>query len=59
MWISKHLRLSQAHSELETLIVERTAELQKLSQRLLKVQDDERRKSRATCTTAPVRHWLR
>lgn len=44
MWISKHLRLSQAHSELETLIVERTAELQKLSQRLLRVQDDERRK---------------
>jgi two-component system NarL family sensor kinase len=45
MWIlSKHLRLSQAHSELETLIMERTAELQKLSQRLLKVQDEERRK---------------
>src|ERR1035438_4175678 len=44
MWISKHLRLSLADSQLETLIVERTAELQKLSQRLLKVQDDERRK---------------
>jgi signal transduction histidine kinase len=44
MWISKHLRLSRAHSELETLILERTAELQKLSQRLLKVQDEERRK---------------
>src|ERR1035438_1049557 len=44
MWISKHLRLSHAHSELETLILERTAELQKLSQRLLKVQDEERRK---------------
>jgi two-component system NarL family sensor kinase len=45
MWIlSKHLRLSQAHSELETLIMERTAELQKLSQRLMKVQDEERRK---------------
>jgi signal transduction histidine kinase len=44
MWISKHLRLSHAQSELETLILERTAELKKLSQRLLKVQDDERRK---------------
>ena len=44
MWISKHLRLSHAQSELETLILERTAELGKLSQRLLKVQDDERRK---------------
>jgi hypothetical protein len=28
MWIlSKHLKLSHAHSELETLILERTAEL--------------------------------
>jgi signal transduction histidine kinase len=44
MWISKHLRLSHAHSELEALILERTAELQRLSQRLLKVQDEERRK---------------
>jgi two-component system NarL family sensor kinase len=45
MWnISKHLKLSQAHSELETLILQRTAELQKLSQRLLNVQDEERRK---------------
>ena len=44
MWISKHLRLSHAHSELETLILERTAELQRLSQKLLKVQDEERRK---------------
>jgi two-component system, NarL family, sensor kinase len=33
-----------AHSELELLISERTAELQALSQRLLRVQDDERRK---------------
>ena len=44
MWIAKHLRLSRAYSELETLTAERTAELQKLTQRLLKVQDDERRK---------------
>jgi signal transduction histidine kinase len=45
MWIlSKHVKWSQSHSELETLILERTAELQRLSQRLLKVQDEERRK---------------
>src|SRR6202035_2123078 len=44
MWIAKHLRLSHAYSELETLTAERAAELQKLTQRLLKVQDDERRK---------------
>jgi len=45
MWILfKRLKQSHAHSELETLILERTAELQKLSQRLLKVQDEERRK---------------
>jgi len=44
MWIAKHLRLSHAYSELETLAAERTAELQKLTQRLLKVQDDERRR---------------
>jgi two-component system NarL family sensor kinase len=44
MWIAKHLRLSHAYSELEALAAERTAELQKLTQRLLKVQDDERRK---------------
>lgn len=46
MWIlSKHSRqLALAHSELESLILERNAELQMLSQRLMKVQDDERRK---------------
>jgi two-component system, NarL family, sensor kinase len=45
MWtLSKHLKLSHAHSELETLILERTEELQRLSQRLLMVQDEERRK---------------
>ena len=46
MWIlSKHSKqLALAHSELELLISERTAELQALSQRLLRVQDDERRK---------------
>jgi signal transduction histidine kinase len=40
----KHLRLSRAYSEIERLSTERTAELGKLSQRLLKVQDEERRK---------------
>ena len=44
MWIAKHLRLSHSYSELETLTAERTAELQILTQRLLKVQDEERRK---------------
>jgi two-component system NarL family sensor kinase len=44
MWISRHLKLSQSHSELEALVLERTEELQRLSQRLLKVQDEERRK---------------
>ena len=44
MWIAKHLRLWHAYSKLETLTAERTAELQKLSQRLLRVQDEERRK---------------
>ncbi len=44
MWIAKHLKLAHAYSELEALTAERTAELQKLTQRLLKVQDDERRK---------------
>ena len=46
MWIlskqSKQLALS--HAQLESIILERTAELQILSQRLLKVQDDEKRK---------------
>src|ERR1700688_4113809 len=46
MWIrskqSKQLALE--HQELELLVAARTAELQKLSQRLLKVQDEERRK---------------
>lgn len=46
MWVrskqSKQLALE--HQELESLVVARTAELQKLSQRLLKVQDEERRR---------------
>jgi two-component system NarL family sensor kinase len=45
MWIlSKQRQMALAHAELESLILERTAELQKLSQRLLQVQDQERRK---------------
>ncbi|MFY9911258.1 MAG: sensor histidine kinase [Candidatus Sulfotelmatobacter sp.] len=39
---SKELALS--HAQLESIILERTAELQLLSQRFLKVQDEERRK---------------
>jgi len=46
MWIltkrSKEMALE--HAELESLVLQRTAELQILSQRLLKVQDEERRK---------------
>jgi two-component system, NarL family, sensor kinase len=44
MWIGKHFRLSHAYSNLEILTAERTAELQQLTQRLLRVQDEERRK---------------
>lgn len=44
MWIPKYLRLSHAYAKLETLTDERTAELQMLTQRLLRVQDEERRK---------------
>lgn len=46
MWVrskqSKQLALE--HLQLESLVLIRTAELQKLSQRLLKVQDEERRR---------------
>src|SRR3984957_9803539 len=46
MWnISKQSKqMALSHAQLETVILERTAELQILSQRLLKVQDEERRK---------------
>jgi two-component sensor histidine kinase len=46
MWTSsKHKRqLATAHSQLESALLQRTAELQTLSQRLLKVQDEEKRK---------------
>jgi two-component system NarL family sensor kinase len=46
MWtLSKHTRqLALSHAQLESVILERTEELQNLSQRLLKVQDEERRK---------------
>jgi len=46
MWIlSKHSKqLAIEHSQLESVVLERTAQVQSLSQRLLKVQDDERRK---------------
>lgn len=45
MWtLTKHFKSSQDSSELEKLILERTTQLEILSQRLLQVQDQERRK---------------
>lgn len=46
MWIvSKHSRKSSlSHAQLESLVSERTAALQDLTQRLLRVQDEERRR---------------
>jgi|HubBroStandDraft_5_1064220.scaffolds.fasta_scaffold134466_2 two-component system NarL family sensor kinase len=45
MWVlSEYLRSRLSRSQLESLLVERTLALEKLSQRLLKLQDDERRK---------------
>jgi two-component system, NarL family, sensor kinase len=44
MWNSKSKQMALSHAQLEYVVLERTAELQILSQRLLKVQDDERRK---------------
>ncbi len=46
MWaLSKHSRqMAVEHSQLQSVILQRTAELQNLSLRLLKVQDEERRK---------------
>ena len=46
MWtLSKHSRqMELEHSQLESVILQRTSELQILTQRLLKVQDEERRK---------------
>jgi len=46
MWtLPKNSRqMALEHSQLESVILQRTAELQNLSQRLLKVQDEERRK---------------
>ncbi len=45
MWIlAKHLQRRLSRTQLESLLTQRTEALQRLSQRLLKVQDDERRK---------------
>ncbi len=46
MWpLSDHSRqMALQHSQLQSVVLQRTAELQNLSQRLLKVQDEERRK---------------
>jgi two-component system NarL family sensor kinase len=45
MWLSKNSRqMAIEHSQMQSVILQRTAELQNLSLRLLKVQDEERRK---------------
>src|SRR3984893_10535503 len=46
MWaLSKNSRqMSLEHSQMQSVILQRTAELQNLSQRLLRMQDEERRK---------------
>ena len=46
MWaLSKNSKqMALEHSQMQSVILQRTAELQNLSQRLLKVQDEERRK---------------
>ena len=46
MWtLSKNFKqMALEHSQMQSVILQRTAELQNLSQRLLKVQDEERRK---------------
>ena len=48
MWtLSRHqnkLTFRQSRSQLELLVLERTESLQNLSQRLLRVQDEERRR---------------
>ncbi len=44
MWIARHFRLSRAYAELEKSAADRAAELQQLSHRLLRVQDEERRR---------------
>jgi signal transduction histidine kinase len=45
MWIlAKYSRSRPSRAQLESLLVERTIVLQKLSQRLLKMQDEERRR---------------
>jgi signal transduction histidine kinase len=45
MWIlASHLQRRLSRTQLETLLLQRTEALQKLTQRLLRVQDDERRR---------------
>jgi len=45
MWIlTKHLRNRSSRAELESQLIQRTIALEKLSQKLLKIQDEERRK---------------
>jgi hypothetical protein len=60
MWIRlKHSgKVGLSHSQLELLVLQRTAALQTLSQRLLKVQDEERRRVARHLTRCPRSlHW--
>jgi hypothetical protein len=50
-------QMALEHSQLQSVILQRTAELQSLSQRLLKVQDERDASCLVTCTTARVKHW--
>jgi hypothetical protein len=61
MWIlSKQLKRSGlSHAQLESLVSQRTIALQNLSQRLLKVQDEERRSQQgknSNCDEAIYEH---
>ena len=45
MWIlARHSRSRPSRAQLESLLIERTVALEKLTQRLLKLQDEERRR---------------
>ena len=59
MWpLSKHSRQTALeHSQLQSVILQRTAELQRLSQRLLNVRMRRNASCLVTCTTARVKHW--
>jgi hypothetical protein len=59
MWIlsKRSGKSALSHAQLELLVLQRTIALQNLSQRLLKVQDEERRRvGPVICTIAPAKH---